>query len=234
MSLITTQPTVSALVIDDEPQIRRLLTLGLEADGYRVTAAGSGQEGLAAAANGSHNIIILDLGLPDLSGVLVLKQLREWTQTPVVILTVLEGAADKIEALDSGADDFVTKPFNMGELLARLRATLRRTGIGPSEQLVYRTGSLTVDFTIRRVSFNGQPVKLTVTEYELLRLFIRHAGKVLTHQYILREIWGPKHLEDTQYLRVYMRRLREKLEANPTEPLLFQTEPGVGYSFTAT
>jgi two-component system KDP operon response regulator KdpE len=223
--------SLSALVIDDEPQIQRLLTITLEANGYRVATAGSGQEGLTSAAQRRHDVIILDLGLPDLNGVLVLKHLRGWTQTPVVVLTVLDEEADKIEALDAGADDYITKPFNTGELLARLRAALRRSDTGRLEEPAFKTGELVVDFASRRVTRGGQPVRLTATEYALLRLFIQHAGKVLTHRHILREIWGPEHEQDTQYLRVYMTRLREKLETNPELPVLFHTEPGVGYRF---
>ena len=231
MSTTPVIPSYSALVIDDEPQIQRLLTITLEGNGYRVTTTGTGQEGLAAIARHRHDIIILDLGLPDVNGVLVLKQLREWTQTPVVILTVLDEEADKIEALDSGADDYVTKPFNTGELLARLRAALRRADKGKLEEPVFHAGGLSVDFASRRVSRDGQPIKLTATEYALLRLFVQHAGKVLTHRHILCEIWGPQHEQQTQYLRVYMTRLRDKLEADPAKPVLFRTEPGVGYRF---
>jgi two-component system KDP operon response regulator KdpE len=227
-------PPVSALVIDDEPQIQRLLGITLEANGYRVANASTGEQGLAAAAQQRHDIIILDLGLPDLSGITVLQRLRSWTQTPVVVLTVQDEEANKIEALDSGADDFVTKPFKAGELLARLRAALRRANRSAQEQPVFRTGDLMVDLTARRVTRKGQPVKLTATEYALLCLFIRHAGKVLTHRHLLREVWGPEHERDTQYLRVYMIRLREKLEADPASPALFLTEPGVGYRFVET
>jgi two-component system KDP operon response regulator KdpE len=231
VSAATTERPISALLIDDEPQILRLLTITLEANGYRVATAASGQEGIAAAAQRRHDVIILDLGLPDLNGIAVLKQLREWTQTPVIILTVQDEEADKIEALDSGADDFITKPFNTGELLARLRASLRRADRGRAEEPVFRAGNLAVDFSSRRVTRDGQPVKLTATEYALLRLFIQHAGKVLTHRHILREIWGPEHEQHTQYLRVYLTRLRDKLEADPASPALLLTEPGVGYRF---
>jgi two-component system KDP operon response regulator KdpE len=224
-------PPVSTLVIDDEPQIQRLLGITLEANGYRVATADTGEAGLAAAAQHRHDIIILDLGLPGLNGIAVLQRLRSWTQTPVIVLTVQDEEANKIEALDSGADDFVTKPFKAGELLARMRAALRRANRGSQEQPVFRTGDLVVDLTHRRVTREGQPVKLTATEYALLCLFIRHAGKVLTHRHLLREIWGPEHEKDTQYLRVYMIRLREKLEADPSSPTLFLTEPGVGYRF---
>jgi two-component system KDP operon response regulator KdpE len=174
-------------------------------------------------------VVILDLGLPDLSGLEVLKRLREWTQTPVIILTVQDDEADKIAALDSGADDYVTKPFNTGELLARLRAALRHADKSRAEEPVFHSGDLVVDLVARRVTRKGQVVKLTATEYALLRLFIQHAGKVLTHRQILREVWGPTHEEHTHYLRVYMAHLREKLEAKPSQPELFLTEPGVGY-----
>jgi len=223
------QKPLSVLAIDDEPQMQRLLTIALEAGGYRVATAGSGQEGLAMIARHRHDIILLDLGLPDINGLLVLKQLREWTQTPVIVLTVQDDESDKIEALDSGADDYVTKPFNTGELLARLRAALRRSNLGQSQEPVLRFGDLEVDLARRRVTHKGQPVKLTAIEYSLLRLFVLHAGKVLTHRQILREVWGASHEEQTQYLRVYMTRLREKLEPDPEAPPLFITEPGVGY-----
>jgi len=223
---------MSVLVIDDEPQIQRLLTITLEANGYRVTTSGSGQEGLAIAAQQRHDAIILDLGLPDLSGIEVLKRLREWTQTPVIILTVQDGEAEKIEALDGGADDYVAKPFKTGELLARLRAALRRANKGVKEMPTFHFGDVDVDLSNRRVTRSGQPVKLTVTEYALLNYFIQHAGKVLTHRQILREVWGPEHQEQTAYLRVYMVRLREKLEADPSSPAMFLTEPGVGYRLT--
>lgn len=218
-----------ALVIDNDTQIQRLLTIALEAAGYRLSTAATGQEGLAMIARHRHDVIILDLGLPDVSGLLVLKQLREWTQTPVIILTVQDGEAEKVEALDTGADDYVTKPFNTAELLARLRASIRRANQGQSREPVFSFGGLTVNLATRRVSLHGQPVKLTAKEYALLRLFILHAGKVLTHRQILREIWGASHENDTQYLRVYLMRLREKLEPDPAAPPLLLTEPGVGY-----
>lgn len=227
----TTPARTSVLIIDDEPQIQRLLTVTLEASGYIVTTASTGREGIAAAAQQRHDLIIVDLGLPDMHGTAVLKQIREWTQTPVVILTVEDSEIEKIEALDSGADDYVTKPFKTGELLARLRAALRRADRGKTEQPVLRFGELTVDLASRRVTRNGELVKLTATEYALLRLFVQHAGKVLTHRQMLREVWGPDLEHQTQYLRVYVTRLRDKLEPNPDSPVLFQTESGVGYRF---
>ncbi len=229
MNSILNPPPVSALVIDDEPQIRRLLTISLEAGGYLVTTANSGQEGLVLAAQHRPAVILLDLGLPDLSGLTVLQRLREWTQTPVIVLTVQDGEADKIAALDAGADDYVTKPFNTGELLARLRAARRHADKERAEEPVFQAGDLVVDLVARQVTRKGQPVKLTATEYALLRLFIRHAGKVLTHRQILREVWGPTHEEHTHYLRVYLAHLREKLEKNPATPTLLLTESGVGY-----
>jgi two-component system KDP operon response regulator KdpE len=220
---------LSVLVIDDETQIQRLLTIALEAAGYRVATASTGQEGLAMMAHNRHDVVILDLGLPDMSGQLVLRQLREWTQTPVIVLTVQDGEAEKVSALDAGADDYVTKPFNTAELLARLRASIRRANQGQSREPVFCLGDLKVDLATRRVAIQGQPVKLTAKEYALLRLFILHAGKVLTHRQILQEVWGASHQSDTQYLRVYLMRLREKLEPDPTAAPLFFTEPGVGY-----
>jgi len=220
---------VRVLAIDDEPQIQRLLTIALEANGYRVSSAASGQEGLAQAAQRHHDVILLDLGLPDVGGLSVLKQLREWTQAPVIILTVQEGESEKIEALDSGADDYVTKPFNTGELLARMRAALRRYNKARSEEPIFKSGDVAVDLSSRVVTVKGQPVKLTATEYDLLRLFIQHSGKVLTHRQILREVWGADHEQQLQYLRVYMARLREKLEPDHNVAPLFMTEAGVGY-----
>jgi two-component system KDP operon response regulator KdpE len=229
MNLHDNHTSLSVLVIDDEPQIQRLLTVAFEANHYRVSTAKAGREGIAAAAQRRYDAIILDLGLPDLNGIEVLKNLREWTQTPVIVLTVHDGEAEKVESLDCGADDFVTKPFNTAELLARVRATVRRASRGQTEESVYRFGDLEVNLATRRVMKNGVVIKLTATEYALLRLFVQHAGKVLTHRQILREVWGVEHENQTQYLRVYMVRLRERLEADPAEPVLLATEPGVGY-----
>jgi two-component system KDP operon response regulator KdpE len=208
-----------------------MLTTALEANNFQVKTAATGQEGLAVAAQHRHDIIILDLGLPDLNGITVLKRLREWTQTPVIILTVEDSEVEKIEALDSGADDYVTKPFNTGEFLARIRAALRHADTGGGKKTIFHSGNITVDLGARCVTRDGQRVKLTATEYALLRLFIQHSGKVLTHRHILREVWGPEHVGQTQYLRVYVTRLREKLESDPASPVLFLTEPGVGYRF---
>jgi two-component system KDP operon response regulator KdpE len=227
----TSAPAV--LVIDDEVQIRRLLRLTLEANGYRVLEAATGQEGLVEAAQRRPEIVVLDLGLPDLDGVKVLERLREWSKVPVLVLSVRDREEDKIAALDQGADDYVTKPFNTGELLARLRVALRHSQAG-ADTTVFRSGPLEVDLTARVVTVKGREVKLTATEYSLLRLFVQHAGRVLTHRQILREVWGPNSVEQTHYLRVYLAHLREKLELNPARPEHFITEPGIGYRLVYT
>jgi two-component system KDP operon response regulator KdpE len=218
----------TALVIDDEVQIRRLLRVTLEANGYRVIEAFNGASGIIEAAQCRPDVVLLDLGLPDMDGADVLKRLREWSRVPVVVLSVRDRDEDKIAALDNGADDYVSKPFSTGELLARLRVAMRHAQPA-SDTAVFRSGDLEVDLSARVVRLKGQEVKLTATEYSLLRLFVQHAGKVLTHRHILREVWGPKQVEQTHYLRVYMAHLREKLETNPAEPQFFITEPGVGY-----
>jgi len=228
MNQPASSPSTIALVIDDEPQMRRLLRVTLEANGYEVFDAATGQDGIVQAAQRRPEIILLDLGLPDLAGVEVLKRIREWSRVPVIILSVRDRVNDKIAALDAGADDFVTKPFSSGELLARLRTTLRRSQ-PQSAAAIFRTGNLEVDLSTRIVRKGGQEVKLTPTEYALLRLLVVHAGKVLTHRQLLTEVWGPNAVEQTHYLRVHIAHLREKLEDNVTQPKLIITEPAVGY-----
>jgi two-component system KDP operon response regulator KdpE len=219
-----------ALIIDDEVQIRRLLRVVLQGENYQVHEAKTGQEGLTEIANRRPGIILLDLGLPDLDGLEVLKRLREWSQAPVLVLSVRDDEQGKVAALDAGADDYVTKPFSSRELLARLRAAQRKTR--PAEEVsVFKYGDLVVDLTAHLVTRSGDEVKLTPTEYALLRLFVRHPGRVLTHRYILREIWGPKSEEHRQYLRVYVTHLRQKIECDPGAPTLLTTEPGIGYRF---
>ncbi len=222
------KPKPMALVVDDEVQIRRLLRVCLEADGYRVLEAATGQDAITEAAQRKPDVVILDLGLPDMDGVAVLRRLREWSRVPVLVLSVRDREEDKIAALDHGADDYVTKPFGTGELLARLRVARRHAEPAP-EVSVFRSGRLEVDLTARVVKLEGTEVKLTATEYSLLRLFVQHSGKVLTHRHILREVWGPNYTEQTHYLRVYVAHLREKLEREPAKPRLLVTEPGVGY-----
>ena len=217
-----------ALIIDDEPQIRRLLRITLEANGYRVFDAATGHDGLVQAAQRRPDAILLDLGLPDLEGGEVLKRLREWTHAPVIILSVRDREDDKVAALDAGADDYVTKPFNSAELLARLRTALRH-GQPQGVDAIFHAGHLEVDLASRLVRKSGQEVKLTPIEYSLLRLLVTHAGKVLTHRQLLTEVWGAKAIEQTHYLRVHIAHLREKLEPNPSAPELIITEPAVGY-----
>lgn len=223
-----TQPTV--LVIDDEPQIRRLLRVTLEANDYAVADAMNGNDGIVQAAQSRPDVILLDLGLPDLDGVEVLKRIREWSRVPIIVLSVRDRESDKVTALDEGADDFVTKPFSSGELLARLRTALRRSQ-PQSAGAIFRTGKIEVDLAARIVRKNGAEVKLTPTEYALLRLLVVHAGKVLTHRQLLTEVWGPNAAEQTHYLRVHIAHLREKLEESAAQPKFIVTESGVGYRF---
>ena len=216
------------LVIEDEVQIRRLLHVCLERNGYDVVEAASGEGGIDAAIQHQPAIVLLDLGLPDIDGVAVLKRLREWSQVPVVVVSVRNREDDKIGALDSGANDYITKPFSTGELLARLRV-VQRYALPRADPQLFTTGDLSVDLASRTVKLKGQSVKLTATEYSLLTLFVQHAGRVLTHGQLLREVWGSLEVDKTGPLRVYIGYLREKLEPNPAKPQLLVTEPGVGY-----
>jgi len=224
----TEAPSLEILVVDDEVQIRRLLRVMLEAAGHKVREADSGQVGLNEVAFRRPDAVILDLGLPDLSGLDVLKRLREWSNVPVLILSVRGAEGDKIAALDAGADDYLTKPFGSGELLARLRVLLRRTQT-PEETGAVKFGPVEVDFARRVVTKGGAEVRLTAKEYALLRLLLVHRDKVVTHRQVLREVWGPKAEDQTHYLRVYMARLRQKLEDDPNQPRHLQTESGIGY-----
>jgi len=228
MTAGATKPEI--LIIDDEVQIRRLLRLTLESAGYRVREAENGQLGLNEAAVLRPDAIILDLSLPDLGGLDVLGRLREWSHIPVLILSVRGGEADKIAALDAGADDYLTKPFAGGELLARMRVLLRR--VQPAGEVsIARFGDIEVDFTKRTVTRAGADLHLTVKEYALLRLLLQHRGKVVTHRQILREVWGPQHEDDTHYLRVHMANLRKKIEATAATTGFLKTESGIGYRF---
>ena len=219
---------VQVLVVDDEVQIRRFLRISLEAGGYHVYEAGTGKEAILIAAKVRPDLLILDLGLPDLDGIEVVKQVREWTKTPIIILSVRDADSDKVAALDAGADDYLTKPFSTEELLARLRVALRHTQPEP-DQRAFTTGDLHIDLTRRLVTLRGESVKLTPTEYALLRLMVQHAGRVLTHRQILKEVWGPAYIDESHYLRVYFSQLRQKIEDNPALPKYLLTEPGVGY-----
>ncbi len=218
------------LIIDDEVQIRRFLKIGLESHGYIVHEAERGDEGLSAAVMKKPDLVLLDLNLPDMAGHEVLKRLREWYHSPVIVLTVRESESDKIELFDRGADDYITKPFSMGELLARMRAVFRRSRLVPEEP-IFRSGALEVDFNKRIVSIGGHEIKITPLEYDLLRLFITNRGKILTQRQIMREVWGPGMESETNYLRVYVASLRKKIEEDPSRPRMILTEPAVGYRF---
>lgn len=222
------KPKSIALIIDDEKQIRRLLRLALERADYQVFEAETGQTGLDEIVYRRPEIVLLDLGLPDMEGVKVLRSLREWSDVPVVILSVRDDAEEKVEALDAGADDYVTKPFDTAELLARIRATQRRS-LTETGDPVFQSGALCVDFAARQVRLNKEEIKLTPTEYSLLRVLVQNAGKVVTHRQLLRTVWGEKAESQAQYLRVYVTHLRKKLETNQNSPTLIKTEVGIGY-----
>ncbi len=219
------------LVIDDEAQIRRMLRLALSARGYDMAEASSGQDGLNQVAIFRPDLVILDLGLPDLDGLDVIRRLREWSQVPVIVLSVREQESDKISALDEGADDYLTKPFSMGELLARIRVAMRHIAKSENEP-VLTFGDLIVDLARRTVLGAEEEVRRTTTEYEILKHLSLHAGRVVTHRQLLRAIWGPNYQESTHYLRVYIGQLRRKIEKDASQPRYIITEPGVGYRFT--
>ena len=219
---------VTVLVVDDEASIRRFLRVTLTSQAYTVFEAVSGKEALSRVSEDKPDIVILDLGLPDIDGIEVTRLLREWTQTPIIILSVRGGENDKIAALDAGADDYLTKPFGVGELLARLRAALRRTTKTPGDP-VFNSGNLKVDLSKRLVSMAGHDVSLTPNEYGLLRVLVTHAGKVLTHRHLLREVWGAEYGDELHMLHVNISNLRRKIEPDPARPQLIITEPGVGY-----
>ncbi len=222
------------LVIDDEPQILRAIRTILTEKQFRVTTASRGEEGLTLAAASEPDLIILDLGLPDMEGVEVCQRMREWTQTPIIILSVRDSERDKVAALDMGADDYLTKPFGIEELLARIRVALRHsTGRKGEQSKVVKAGSLNIDLAWHIVKRDEEEVKLTGTEYKLLAYLAANHGRVLTHQSILTHVWGPEDADHTEYLRVYMRQLRKKLEADPERPQYILTEPGIGYRFIA-
>ncbi len=219
------------LVIEDEPPMQHFLRTALESHDYRYAAAGSAREGLAQATGRNPDAILLDLGLPDLDGLELTRRLREWSATPIIVISARGKEQDKVAALDAGADDYLTKPFGLGELLARLRVALRHAAraAGEPEEPVFELGELKVDLALRRVTVGGEEVHLTPTEYKLLTTLVRHAGKVLTHRQLLHEVWGAHTTEQTANLRVYMTQLRHKLERAPARPTYLLTEPGVGY-----
>jgi two-component system KDP operon response regulator KdpE len=221
------------LVVDDEPQIRRAMRTSLGAHGYDVETVGTGEEALVAAAERAPELVLLDLGLPDLDGAEVIRRLRSFSDVPIIVLSVRDRQTDKVAALDAGADDYVTKPFGVEEVLARTRAAIRRSHAGEPSPPVLSFGGLRVDLGRRLVTLADEPVHLTKTEYALLEAFVTNPGKLLTHQWLLRRVWGPGYSEESHYLRVYVRSLRRKLGDEAAAPRLILTEPGVGYRWIA-
>jgi len=222
------------VLIEDEPQIRRFLRANFLSQGYRLFEAVTGGDGLVEVATRQPDVVVIDLGLPDMDGIDVIRRLREWTHVPVIVLSARGQERDKVAALDAGADDYVSKPFGAGELLARIRVALRHTASAAGgDDATFAVGDLQVDLARRQVFVAGKEVHLTPIEYKLLTTLVRHAGKVLTHRQLLNEVWGPSHSGDAHYLRVYMVQLRRKLEADPTRPRCLLTEPGVGYRLTS-
>jgi len=223
------------LLIEDEPQMRRFLRAALESHDYRLVEAATAREGVAQATGRNPDVILLDLGLPDADGIDLTRRIREWSATPIIVISARGKEQDKIAALDAGADDYLTKPFDVGELMARLRVALRHAArpSGAPPEPTFVVGDLRVDLVGRQVAIGEREVHLTPTEYKLLSVLVRHAGKVLTHRHLLKEVWGPNAVEHTHYVRVYMTQLRHKLEADPTRPQHLLTEPGVGYRLRA-
>jgi two-component system KDP operon response regulator KdpE len=221
------------LIVDDEAPIRKFLSISLEASGYTVLEAENAKQAFEIAAFKKPDLIILDLGLPDMDGQDAIKKFREWTMVPILVLSVRSDEKEKVMALDGGANDYVTKPFGIAELMARLRALIRITNLesGQMDEPVFTSGALSIDYTAREVTLDGASVRLTRKEYDILRLLTRNAGKVLTHDFLLREIWGPAQSDQAQYLRVHIGNLRQKLNDDPTNPSYILTEPGVGYRF---
>jgi two-component system KDP operon response regulator KdpE len=229
------RPAPLILLIEDEPQMRRFLRTALDANDYRLVEAETAKEGLAHATSRNPDVILLDLGLPDRDGLQVTRELREWTATPIIVLSARGREEDKVKALDLGADDYLTKPFGVDELLARIRVALRHAAMPPGAppEPVFEVGELRVDLAARRVWRAGEEVHLTPTEYKLLTTLVRHAGKVLTHRQLLKDVWGATYANQSHYVRVYMAQLRQKIEADPARPRLLLTEPGVGYRLRA-
>ncbi|WP_433264144.1 response regulator [Actinosynnema sp. CS-041913] len=219
------------LVVDDEPQIVRALRINLSARGYSVLTAHDGTSALKAAAEGKPDVVVLDLGLPDVDGTEVIAGLRGWTSVPIIVLSARTDSTDKVEALDAGADDYVTKPFGMDELLARLRAAVRRSAVAEGEDAVVETSSFTVDLAAKKVIREGEEVHLTPTEWGLLEILARNRGRLVAQKQLLQEVWGPQYAKETHYLRVYLAQLRRKLEPEPSHPRHLVTEPGMGYRF---
>jgi two-component system KDP operon response regulator KdpE len=230
-----TGATATVLIVEDEPQVRRFLRATLVNHAYRIVETETGEAALREATTASPDIVLLDLGLPDSDGIDVIARLREWMRAPIIVLSARDREAEKIRALDAGADDYLTKPFGAGELLARIRVALRHAAekTETSSEPVHTVGELQVDFAQRQVKVGDKPVHLTPTEYKLLSILIRYGGKVITHRQLLKEVWGPTYADHTNYLRVFMAQLRHKLEDDPARPRYLLTEPGVGYRIRA-
>jgi len=226
-------PSPVVVLIEDEPQIRRFLRATLGSQGYRLHEASTAEEGLIEAATRQPDVVVLDLGLPDVDGLEVIRRLREWSKVPIIVLSARGQESDKVAALDAGADDYVSKPFAVGELLARLRVALRHAAAGESGEPTFAVGGLHVDQVKRLVQVDGRDVHVTPIEYRLLTMLVRHAGRVVSQRQLLTEVWGPAHTEQAHYLRVYMGTLRRKLERDPARPRYLLTEPGVGYRLSA-
>jgi two-component system, OmpR family, KDP operon response regulator KdpE len=226
-------PSPVVVLIEDEPQIRRFLRATLGSSGYRLHEATSGEDGLVEAATRQPDVVILDLGLPDIDGLQVIRRLREWSTVPIIVLSARGQEGDKVAALDAGADDYVSKPFAVGELLARLRVALRHAAVGESGEPTFTVAGLRVDQVKRLVQMDGKDVHLTPIEYRLLTTLVRHAGRVVSQRQLLKDVWGPAHTDQAHYLRVYMGTLRRKLEQDPARPRYLLTEPGVGYRLAA-
>lgn len=226
-----TEAKETILLIEDEPQMRRFLRVTLQTHGYRLIEASSGQEGLMEGTTRNPDVILLDLGLPDMDGLEVAKSFREWSEVPIIVISAREQEEDKVKALDAGADDYLTKPFGAGELLARIRVALRHRALQSSGQRdpIFVSDELKVDLASRQVFISGEEIHLTPIEYRLLAILIKHAGKVVTHKQLLKEVWGPVYTDQQQYLHVYMAQLRKKVESDPARPRLLINEPAVGY-----
>jgi two-component system KDP operon response regulator KdpE len=217
------------LVVEDEPQMRRFIRTSLSAHGYQVSEAATGAEALALATSRNPDVILMDLGLPDSDGIDLTRRVREWSRVPIIVISARGREADKVTALDAGADDYLTKPFGVEELLARIRVALRHAGDIPADETALEFGTLRIDFARREVKVAGRDVHLTPTEYKLLALLVKNAGRVLTHRQIIREVWGPVYAGQNHHVRVHMAELRKKIEADPARPRIILTEPGVGY-----
>jgi two-component system KDP operon response regulator KdpE len=228
---VAASPRPRILVIDDESQIRKFLEISLRSQGYAVAESATGREGLESLATRGADLVVLDLGLPDMDGQEVLRELREWSRVPVIVLSVRASEQEKVRVLDAGANDYVTKPFGIQELMARVRGLLRDSGAGTESPPVFDDGNLRIDLARRRLSLAGEPVHLTRKEFAVMALLVRNAGRVVTQQQLLRELWGPDHVEDTHYLRIVIGKLRSKLADDHAHARYLQTEPGVGYRF---